>query len=247
MFPALSRRLNRINMDSFQYEGAVLFLGSIAIQYASSRSFSVNSQKKAFGTVKDSAIPKKSSIYTRTGDSGTTSLYNGERRPKTDLIFHALGNVDELNAALGISKEYCLQVQNGIDEKIIEIQSRLFDLGAAIATPINNSSEEKLKYTEFPAKHTKILESWIDQYDSNLPPLKNFILPSGGFSSTHLNMARAVCRRAERSTVILLEEGLIDKEVSKYLNRLSDFLFVAARYSAFKEGKQETIWRKSIE
>ena len=138
MFPALFRRLNRINMDSFHYQGAALFLGSVVIQYASSRSFSFNSQKKSFGTVKDSASPKKSSIYTRTGDSGTTSvsqlwpsqihrgldsilnffqLYNGERRPKTDLIFHALGNVDELNAALGISKEYCLQVQNGIDEK----------------------------------------------------------------------------------------------------------------------------------
>eukprot|EP01040_Poterioochromonas_malhamensis_P004436 gene4436-4755_t len=228
--------------------GILLFFGSIGGGAIASRlSRASVAQLASFSTSSDGSSTskvKKSPIYTRTGDKGTTSLYNGERRPKTDLFFHALGNVDELNASLGIAREHCLVSGNGLDEKIVEIQSRLFDVGAAIATPINNSSDEKLQYTKFPGQHTLQLEAWIDLLDVNLPPLKNFILPSGGLSSTHLNLSRTICRRAERSVIPLQQDGFVDAEVGKYLNRLSDFLFVAARFAAAHEGKVETIWKK---
>mmetsp|Transcript_1660 Transcript_1660/g.2627 ORF Transcript_1660/g.2627 Transcript_1660/m.2627 type:complete len:197 (+) Transcript_1660:79-669(+) len=185
----------------------------------------------------------KSSIYTRTGDGGESGLYNGERRRKTDDIFEALGHQDELNAVLGIAKEHCLASGNGLSEMIVEIQCRVFDLGACVATPPTSSSTKK-QYTNFPASHTTQLESWIDELDASLPPLRNFIIPSGGLSSTHLNLARTVCRRAERSVVRLMEVHAVDAEVARYLNRLSDFLFVAGRAAAMREGKEEVIWRK---
>jgi cob(I)alamin adenosyltransferase len=138
---------------------------------------------------------KKSNLYTKTGDAGTSSLYNGERRPKNELVFDVLGHQDELNAVIGIAREHCALTQNGLDEMLIEIQSRLFDLGAAVATPVQTSSNRKKAYTEFSQLHTATIESWIDQIDSTLPPIVNFVIPSGGMSSTHLNLARAVCRR----------------------------------------------------
>jgi cob(I)alamin adenosyltransferase len=188
--------------------------------------------------------PKKSNVYTRTGDKGTSSLYNGERRSKTDQTFDALGNSDEVNAAIGIAREYCAISGNGIDTMLVEIQCRLFDIGSAIATPIENSSQEKLAYVQFSPKFTIQLEKWIDELDSQLPPLKNFVIPSGGFSSVYLNLARTVCRRAERSVVPLVTCGQTDPEVGKYLNRLSDFLFVAGRFAAKTENKTEIIWQK---
>eukprot|EP01038_Epipyxis_sp_PR26KG_P012810 gene12810-17173_t len=190
---------------------------------------------------------KKSNLYTRTGDSGTSSLYNGERREKSELVFHALGHQDELNAVIGIAVEYCLISNNGLDKMLIEIQSRLFDLGAAVATPTTTSStEDKKAYTLFSPKHTSRLEEWIDELDSDLPPLVNFIIPSGGLSATHLNLARTVCRRAERAVVPLMLDNVVDAEVCKYLNRLSDFLFAAMRTASKRENKPETIWKKSI-
>ena len=188
---------------------------------------------------------KKSNVYTRTGDKGMTSLYNGERRSKTDITFEVLGTQDELNCVIGIAREYSRE--NGIEPMLVEIQSRIFDLGSAVATPLQNSSERKLQYTEFSPQHTQKLEEWIDQMDNELPPLTNFILPSGGLFATHLNLARSICRRAERTVYPLIENGQVDVEVGKYLNRLSDFLFVASRMAAFKDGKPETIWKKSRE
>ena len=190
---------------------------------------------------------KKSSVYTRTGDRGTSSLYNGERRPKTHRIFDALGVQDELCAVLGIAREYCEVNNNGLSEMLISIQSRLFDLGAAVATPINEkSSEEKIKYTQLDPELTLGLEKWIDELDAKLPPLKTFIIPSGGLSSTHLQSARAICRRAERTLIPLIEEDQCDREVGRYLNRLSDFLFVAARTAAFRENREEIEWHKKV-
>mmetsp|Transcript_11705 Transcript_11705/g.17734 ORF Transcript_11705/g.17734 Transcript_11705/m.17734 type:complete len:235 (+) Transcript_11705:52-756(+) len=189
--------------------------------------------------------PKKSPLYTRTGDKGTSMLYSGERRSKRDPVFEALGNQDELNAIIGISRELCEGKENGLEDMLVDIQSRLFDVGAAIATPPQGSSANKQARTQFDSRHTEQLEKWIDILDSALPPLRNFVIPSGGLCSTHLNLARSVCRRTERSVVPLLEEGQTDPEVYRYLNRLSDFLFAAARTAAYKENKEEIIWRKA--
>mmetsp|Transcript_798 Transcript_798/g.1190 ORF Transcript_798/g.1190 Transcript_798/m.1190 type:complete len:263 (-) Transcript_798:79-867(-) len=187
---------------------------------------------------------KKSMIYTRTGDKGTSMLYSGERRSKNDVVFEAMGATDELNGVLGIAREYCIMSNNGLDEPLADIQSRLFDIGAVIATPRSSSSESKISKTPFSESHTRDLEQLIDHMDSALPPLTTFILPSGGLSSTHLHLARSICRRAERRVVALVSEGEIELEVQKYLNRLSDFLFSAARYASFKERRPETVWQK---
>ncbi|CAM9254031.1 unnamed protein product, partial [Ectocarpus fasciculatus] len=182
-------------------------------------------------------------VYTRTGDKGTSLLFNGERKPKTDPVFEALGHQDELNVLLGISREF--SSLGHVSDMLTEIQSRLFDLGAATATPIDASTKNRIAYTAFSAANTIQLEHWIDEMDSQLPPLKNFILPSGGLLATHLHLSRSVCRRAERATVILVEAGSVDPEVGKYLNRLSDFLFVAARFAALSSGEREIIWKKA--
>lgn len=189
---------------------------------------------------------KKSPIYTRTGDLGTSSLYNGERRPKTDMTFEALGHQDELNAIIGIAREYCEHSDNGLDKMLTEIQSRLFDLGAAVATPVQTSSEEKKAYTTFPSEFTSKIEEWLDHLDAQLPPLTNFVIPSGGMTSLYLNLARTICRRAERAVVPLVHAEQVDGEVGRYLNRLSDFLFVAARTAAVREGRVEILWRKAV-
>ena len=188
---------------------------------------------------------KKSMLYTRTGDKGTSSLYTGERRSKTDPVFEALGHQDELCAAIGIAREHCHLNDNGLGNILVEIQSRLFDLGAAVATPQNTGSPDKLAYTAFDSDQTVVLEEWIDRLDSQLVPLTTFIIPSGGLSSTHLHMARVICRRAERAVVPLVDANEVDAEVGRYLNRLSDFLFIAARTAAFRENREEIEWRKA--
>lgn len=188
---------------------------------------------------------KKSGLYTKSGDKGQSSLYNGERRAKTDGVFEALGHQDELNCAIGVAREHCAASANGLDAYLVEIQSRLFDLGAAVATPVASSSSDKLQYTAFPAGLTSQLEQWIDALDGALPPLTNFVIPSGGLSCTHLNLARATCRRAERAVVPLVLSGHVDAECGRYLNRLSDFLFAASRSAAFREGRQELLWKKA--
>ncbi len=119
----------------------------------------------------------KSKIYTKTGDSGASSLFNGTRRPKTDHVFHALGHTDELNAQIGVAREFCLVERNALDEQLAEIQSRLMDVGSHIATPIRSSDSTKIDRTAFSQGNVERLELWIDQLDSQLAPLKNFILP----------------------------------------------------------------------
>ena len=161
-------------------------------------------------------------------------------------MFHALGEQDELCAAIGIAREYCNLSENGLSSQLIEIQSRLFDLGAAVATPTTSrTSEDKKQYTALSPEFTEQLERWIDELDSELPPLTTFIIPSGGFSSTHLHSARVICRRAERAVIPLVETEVVDLEVGRYLNRLSDYLFTAARVAAMREGEEEVEWRKA--
>jgi len=185
-------------------------------------------------------------VYTKTGDKGTSQLFNGERRPKDDAVFEALGSIDECNAMIGLAREF-VQVDSSnlkLDDTLEEIMSRMFDIGACVATPKNSSNDAKLMKTAFQASHTSSLEAWIDEMDKDLPPLTTFILPSGGKCSAHLHVARTLARRAERKVVPLVSDDHVDAQVGIYLNRLSDFLFMAARYSALKEGVEEKKWRK---
>uniref|UniRef100_G3QH00 Corrinoid adenosyltransferase MMAB n=1 Tax=Gorilla gorilla gorilla TaxID=9595 RepID=G3QH00_GORGO len=130
-------------------------------------------------------------------------------------------------------------------EELQKIQCILQDVGSALATPRSSAREAHLKYTTFEAGPILELEQWIDKYTSQLPPLTAFILPSGGKISSALHFCRAVCRRAERRVVPLVQMGETDVNVAKFLNRLSDYLFTLARYAAMKEGNQEKIYKKN--
>ncbi|XP_061162638.1 corrinoid adenosyltransferase MMAB-like [Saccostrea echinata] len=181
-------------------------------------------------------------IYTKTGDKGTSSTYTGERRSKDDIIFEALGSTDELNSAIGVAAEFCKD--DGLISQLEQVQCVLQDIGSCVATPNSSAREVHLKNTQFNATFTTELEKWIDQYTEELPPLKNFILPSGGLCSAHLHVARSICRRAERRVVPMVKANEVSQEPLKYLNRLSDFLFTAARFAAMKEGKKEKIYHR---
>lgn len=187
-------------------------------------------------------------IYTKTGDKGTSGLFNGERRPKEDDIFEALGVCDELNASVGISHELCEQA-GGLQDicaMLEEISSRLFDVGSAIATPINTTeSQSKLNHTHFDESHVDWLERRIDEMDNELPPLKNFILPSGGSAATNLHLSRTLARRAERRVWPLIHSNQCEEVIGRYLNRLSDFLFTAARIASKRTGNVEKIYKKA--
>ncbi|KAJ3341061.1 hypothetical protein HDU93_005693, partial [Gonapodya sp. JEL0774] len=178
----------------------------------------------------------------------SSSLYTGERRAKDDQIFEALGTVDEISSALGLAMEYCEEAQNALGPKLEKIQCLLQDVNSNIATPRNSekTTADRLAKTIFDPDGVLVLEleQWIDQLDQSLPPLTMFILPSGGKAAGVLHVARTVARRAERRVVPLVEDGTADRSTQKYLNRLSDFLFIAARYAAHKEGKPEKIYRK---
>jgi cob(I)alamin adenosyltransferase len=190
-------------------------------------------------------------IYTKTGDKGTSSLYNGQRRSKGDLFFEALGDVDELNGCIGLCREFLKSSSHGnpevniLETQLAEIQSRLLDVGSAIATPTSSSSPEQLARAQFAAApNTSQLEGWIDEFDAALPQLRNFILPSGGLSSSQLHVARSVCRRAERRAFELVNGGDLDESTAVYLNRLSDYLFMAARMACKLTNGAETVYKK---
>lgn len=199
---------------------------------------------------KTSAQTSKFKIYTKTGDKGKSSLYTGERRVKNDVIFDALGDTDELNSTLGLAREFCLEITNKdvsmlAESQLIKVQSILLDIGSHIATPRTNSPQKQLdRLANFDENLIKELELWIDEFDKELPTLKNFILPSGGKFASTVHMCRSICRRAERSLQPLLQSKDLDSNVCVYMNRLSDYLFTLARFAALKEEKNETIYKK---
>ncbi|XP_056273980.1 corrinoid adenosyltransferase isoform X2 [Pseudoliparis swirei] len=197
---------------------------------------------RRYATEGDNRAPK---IYTRTGDKGFSSTFTGERRPKEDQVFEALGNTDELSSAIGLAREFCLDRGHTFTYQLDKIQCILQDVGSNIATPRSTARESHMKKTTFTAQPTADLENWIDKFTEELPPLTNFILPSGGKGSAALHLARTVCRRAERSVAPIVRTGEADPDVAKFLNRLSDYLFTAARYAASKEGKEETIYKRA--
>ena len=198
----------------------------------------------------DVAAPCSFKIYTKTGDKGESSLYNGQRKPKTDPVFAALGDVDELNACVGLAAAHlsaggtAADSSSALTEQLAEIQSRLLDVGSAVATPLDSSSDRKLNITSFDELAAGTLEEWIDRMDADLPALTQFILPGGGEASARLHVARAVCRRAERSVIELGDER-VPQSVRIYLNRLSDYLFTAARKAALDSGAEDTTYKKA--
>ncbi|KAI7813246.1 corrinoid adenosyltransferase [Triplophysa rosa] len=189
----------------------------------------------------DKRTPK---IYTKTGDKGFSSTFTGERRPKEDHIFDALGTTDELSSVIGLAREFCFDKGHSFTDQLDKIQCVLQDVGSNIATPLSSGRDSHIKKTKFSSQPVTELERWIDSFTEELPPLTNFILPSGGKSSAALHVARAVCRRAERCVAPIVCSGEADPEVAKYLNRLSDYLFTLARYAAMKEGNAETIYKR---
>jgi len=175
------------------------------------------------------------SIYTRTGDKGQTSLFNGGRVLKSDLRVEAYGTVDELNSVIGVAIAEIRNPKHEIRNELIKIQNDLFNIGSALANP----KSETLNYLD---KRVKQFEDFIDDMTEEMPPLSNFILPGGGKTGSMVHFARTVCRRAERKIVKLGETEKVDDNIIMYLNRLSDLLFTMARFINYKEKQKEVIW-----
>ncbi|MDC7682825.1 cob(I)yrinic acid a,c-diamide adenosyltransferase [Asticcacaulis sp. BYS171W] len=181
---------------------------------------------------------KLNKIYTRTGDDGTTGLADGSRRPKTDARFAAMGSVDEVIAAIGVARLYAA---GEMDALLAQVQNDLFDLGADIAVPDDGQPKS---WTPLRLKATQVeaLEAAIDLYNADLSPLTSFILPAGSALSAHLHLARTIARRAERDAIVLMQDAApVSAEVVRYLNRLSDLLFVLARH-ANDQGRADVLW-----
>jgi cob(I)alamin adenosyltransferase len=178
-------------------------------------------------------------IYTRTGDDGTTALGSGERRPKYDLRVSAYGTVDETNAVIGVARLHLTDARE-LDAMLGLIQNDLFDLGADLAVPQREGKAERLRVV---SSQVERLERDIDGLNANLAPLTSFVLPGGAPAAAYLHLARTVCRRAERIMVELAakpDEPVSDAAI-QFINRLSDFLFVASR-SANRNGAGDVLW-----
>jgi cob(I)alamin adenosyltransferase len=172
-----------------------------------------------------------SKIYTRTGDAGDTGLGDGERIAKDAARVEAFGTVDELNSTVGLLLASAISSQTR--DCLTRIQHELFDLGGELCMP---------GYTLIPESYVTQLENNLDVFNADLPPLKDFILPGGSEAAARCHLARTVCRRAERRLVTLARDATVNPESIKYLNRLSDLLFVLARVLARADGGNEVIW-----
>lgn len=178
-------------------------------------------------------------IYTRTGDDGTTALGNGERRPKFDLRIAAYGTIDETNAAIGVARLHTKSLPE-LDAMLVAIQNDLFDVGADLCVPQREGKAERLRIA---TAQVERLERGIDELNAHLAPLTSFVLPGGTEAAAHLHLARTVCRRAERLMVELAGQPgePVNAVAIQYVNRLSDFLFVAAR-AANDGGSADVLW-----
>jgi cob(I)alamin adenosyltransferase len=181
-------------------------------------------------------------IYTRTGDDGTTALGTGERRKKYDLRIAAYGTVDEVNAAIGIARLHTAG-DAALDAALVRIQNDLFDLGADLCTPGQGKGPGGARLT-VTDNQVAWLEAEIDRLNSSLSPLRSFVLPGGRAAAAYLHLARTICRRAERLTAELKDKAgeAVTPQVLKYLNRLSDYLFVASRFANGK-GVGDVLWK----
>ena len=181
-------------------------------------------------------------IYTRTGDDGTTALGTGERRKKYDLRIAAYGTLDEANSVIGIARLHTAE-DAALDAALSRIQNDLFDVGADLTTPGKGKGPGGARLT-VTAAQVDWLEAEIDRLNDELEPLRSFILPGGSAAAAYLHLARTVCRRAERLIAELNDkpDESVTPEVLKYVNRLSDFLFVAARHANGK-GASDVLWK----
>jgi len=177
-------------------------------------------------------------IYTKTGDEGTTSLFGGKRVSKSELRIDTYGTVDELNSWIGVLRD--LEVNQKRKEALIEIQDRLFTIGSILATEPEN---KKVKIPSLMEGDLSYLEKEIDDMETLLPPMRYFVLPGGHPSISWGHVARTVCRRAERLVIALHQLEKVDPFVIKYLNRLSDYLFVLCRMMTQELGVSETPWK----
>ena len=175
-------------------------------------------------------------IYTKTGDQGETGLFGGKRLPKNHLRIEAYGTVDELNAFLGLLRDY----SQGDNANVLKaIQDRLFTIGANLAS----DPDKTMEVPDIRESDIEVLEKEIDRMNEELPPLKNFILPGGHPQVSQCHLARCVCRRAERRVVALSQEEYVLPILIKYLNRLSDYLFVLSRMIAKEKEVDEVTWK----
>lgn len=172
-----------------------------------------------------------SKIYTRTGDDGTTGLGDGSRTQKDSLRVEAYGTVDELNSAVGVIIANC--TDDDVSSVLLDVQHDLFDLGGELCMPGTGLLDDR---------HTERLEKELDRLNADLPPLKDFILPGGDVAAAHAHLARTICRRAERRVIALARHEQVNEPAIRYLNRLSDLLFVVARTLARASGGGEILW-----
>lgn len=184
---------------------------------------------------------KLNKIYTRTGDGGDTGLVDGSRRAKCDLRVAAYGDVDEANSVIGVVRTY-LTRGSEYDQMLARIQHDLFDLGADLSTPHGEGEDDSLRIIP---SQVERLEHEIDVMNVHIPPLSSFVLPGGSSASAQLHVARTVVRRAERHTCGLAKKERVNPEAIKYLNRLSDFLFVLAR-ATNNNGADDVLWHPGV-
>lgn len=187
---------------------------------------------------------KKSHVYTRSGDKGTTSLVGGERVKKCSLRLEAYGTVDELNAHIGLLASMVRDHPKADLALLRWIQSALFDAGTHLATPTNGGVEAPCSIT---MSHVEKLERSIDELDAQVPPLRTFVLPGGSILASQCHVCRTVCRRAERLSIALAEEVPVSPLLLSFVNRLSDFFFVYARFLNKMDDSEEISWKSSCE
>jgi len=183
-------------------------------------------------------MPRITRVYTRTGDDGSTALGDGRRVPKDDLRVRAYGTVDELNSMVGVAR--AAGVHEDLAAPLAGLQNELFHLGAELCTPVADEAQRRGPcVTE---RHCQALERLMDRLMEELPALENFVLPTGTPAAAHLHMARTICRRAERRVYSLSRQEPVSAWAITYLNRLSDALFVMARYDNFRHHVADTLW-----
>ncbi len=185
------------------------------------------------------AMPKITKVYTRSGDEGRTGLIGGQRVPKDDPRIEAYGSVDELNSALGVA--LASDLSERLEAEVKRIQNELFHLGADLATPAD--SRDSAAGPRIADRHVEALERLMDKLNEDLGPLQNFILPGGCPGAASLHLARTICRRAERRLVTLAARESVSPVALRYLNRLSDALFVMARYENHARGVTDVYWQ----
>lgn len=183
-------------------------------------------------------MPRITKVYTKTGDDGTTGLGSGRRVAKESLRVSAYGTVDELNSHLGVA--IASGLVEALQTPLAKTQNDLFHLGSDLCMPLDD--EKTYDVPRIEDRHVDFLEALMDELSEKLEPLENFILPGGHPAAAHLHVARTVCRRAERDLIALSREETVSAESIKYLNRLSDALFVMARFQNLDSGHQDVYW-----